>query len=109
MRIGDTLRKAAGLFVELPESQPDLGDMPPDPSDPGYIPASASTPAPVQTKTVEEIVRDHPGPNLDEIKIPDNPQPVNIETNGKNDFSQVYKMANLPASPFSAEQVLDLI
>jgi len=110
MRIGETLKKAAGLFVELPEDDPDaafnaamrapLKGVP--------DPAPVETPRPV-TKTVEQIVRESPGPNLDEIKVPvTTPQQV-VEPDGKVDFKAIYQMASLTPSAFSAEQVLDIM
>jgi hypothetical protein len=114
MRIGDTLKRAAGLFVELPESEPEpetgLGDLP-DLSAP-LMPSSAPTPvtAPGPTaKTVEQIVRESPGPNLDEIKVPAAPQESPIAPDGTVSFPAIYAMANLPSSPFTAEQVLELL
>lgn len=98
--IRDTLKKAAGLFVEF------------DPSE---------TAMPGPTKTVAEIVRDQPGPNLDEIKVPD-PQvqaPTDAEApkpqatpvfgeDGSINFVSIYSLANLPSVPFTAEQILEL-
>jgi hypothetical protein len=106
MRIEETLRKAAGLFMELPDPEPkevkpwNVMDTPP------------SKPVqPVQpSKTVEQVVRDAPGPNLDEIKpaaVSANIQPVDAQ--GNVDFIAIYGLANLPTSPFSAEQVLELL
>ncbi len=105
MRIGDTLKKAAGLFVELPEEpepEPKLGDLP-DLSAP-----LAPAPRPA-AKTVEQIVRDSPGPNLDEITIPTQPQESPMSPDGTISFPAIYSMANLPSSPFTAEQVLELL
>lgn len=106
MRIGDTLKKAAGLFVEIPaEEGGGLGE--PSPMD---IPTETPA-APVQRKTVEEIVRDADGPNLDEIKVAPTStvaaQPINSD--GVVDYNAIYGMANVPPSAFTAEQVLELL
>jgi hypothetical protein len=125
MRIGETLKKAAGLFVELPDERPGEG---------------GSTLAPSTRKTVEEVVRGQPGPNLDEIKVPapapapapkstvpaatvpstapaptpaPAPAPAPIEpivgADGQVSFGAVYRMAKLPNAAFTAEQVLELL
>jgi len=99
MRIGDTLKKAAGLFVEFPEEDHSL-DMPRS--------TAPEDPAP-PARTVEEIVRESPGPNLDEIKVPENTPAPTVAEEGHFDFNQIYRQANLPVSPYTAEQVLDLI
>ena len=112
MRIDETLRRAAGLFVELPDPEPketkpwNVMDAP---SAPGPAP-KLQTPAPVQsTRTVEQIVRDVPGPNLDEIKPAATINGQVIDESGSVNFSTIYALANLPSSPFSAEQVLELL
>ncbi len=107
MRIEETLRRAAGLFVELPDAEPkevkpwNVMDAPKSRPEETVQPA----------KTVEQIVRDAPGPNLDEIKpaaaTTSNFQPVDGQ--GNVDFTAIYSLANLPNSPFSAEQVLELL
>ncbi len=109
MRIEETFRKAAGLFMELPEQKPaetknwSVMDAP----SPGPAPRT-QTPAPA-ARTVEQIVKESPGPNLDEIKPTATPSVPVIDESGAVSFSSIYSMANLPASPFSAEQVLELL
>lgn len=77
-----------------------------------------ATPKPsTKTKTVEQIVREQPGPNLDEIKVPEaaaNPvppippaEPI-IGADGKINFDSIYRLANLPTVAFTAEQILEL-
>jgi hypothetical protein len=106
MRIDETLRRAAGYFVELPESEPketkpwnvmetDLTTNP-----------TSKQPAP---RTVEQVVRETPGPNLDEIKPAATISGPIIDASGVVNFSSIYALANLPTSPFSAEQVLELL
>src|SRR5476649_1505270 len=99
MRIDETLRRAAGLFLELPN----------EPAKPaGKEWSVMDAPAP-QTSTVEQVVRDEPGPNLDEIKPTANPAAPVIDADGNVVFSSIYALANLPNSPFTAEQVLELL
>src|SRR5437016_12879229 len=95
MRIGDTLRKAAGLLVEFPEDE-----------HPG--PAAMDSDLP-PARTVEQIVKESPGPNLNEVTVPPDTPPPTPSSDGKSDFTKIYQQANLPVSPFTAEQVLDLI
>lgn len=76
---------------------------------PAPAPALAPTPAPVAARTVEQLVRDTPGPNLDEIKPTASTAAPVIDDAGVVSFSTIYKLANLPGSPFSAEQVLELL
>jgi hypothetical protein len=66
--------------------------------------APGSRPA---TKTVEQIVRDTKGPNLEEIKVAASP-PAPVPA-GEVDLAAVYRAANLPAAPFSAEQMLEML
>ena len=58
---------------------------------------------------MEQIVRESPGPNLDEIKVPPSVAPPVIEPGKQPDFTNIYRQANLPAAPFTAEQVLELL
>jgi hypothetical protein len=58
---------------------------------------------------VEQIVREAPGPNLDEIKPSATINTPVIDDAGAVNFSSIYSLANLPNSPFSAEQVLELL
>ena len=138
MGLQDALRKAAGLLIEqqnerhnAPPSDAQMDALlataeatgedleavlnaPPRPSidellaQQGVSPrlraaSSSGKPAP---KTVEQIVRDTAGPNLDEIKLSE-------ASLGKSGSvlkpSEIYQAAKLPASPFSAEQMLDML
>lgn len=103
MRIGETLKKAAGLFVEIPESEVS-SDFPTDPT---------ADPVPqARTRTVEEVVKEAPGPNLDEIKVPVEAavpaEPV-IGSDGHVNFAVIYGLAKLPTTAFTAEQVLEVL
>lgn len=97
MSIKKILRKAAELVVEMPEQSEDGTSF------------SQNQPA---TKSVEQIVRETPGPNLDEIKIPEPEAPEKTGPTapaGHVDFVSVYAKAGLTASPFSAEQAWEVI
>jgi len=129
LRIDETLRRAAGLFVELPPAEPketkpwsvmDTDASSPTPSPrvsaqpiapmPKVAPARDPDPVPPPaTKTVEQIVRDSPGPNLDEIKPAASASASVIDGSGNVSLTSIYGLANLPACPFSAEQVLELL
>jgi hypothetical protein len=112
MALRDTLRKAAGLLVELPPEQTG--------------PAQATTAAEVDrllaelgsnepgttvgpTKTVDQIVRETEGPNLDEIKIADTGLAPVVSGDGKADFGPIYQQSGLPPAPFTAEQMLEML
>ncbi len=122
MDLRDKLRKAAGLFVELPPEEPAEREPPPEPADPEAAGADLDQrlaamnqtirqfdgqPAP--GRTVEQIVRQAEGPDLDQIKVPASAPPPVAAPDGKVDFSAIYGQANLPATPFTAEQTLDML
>src|SRR5262245_4880311 len=124
MSLHDALRKAAGLLVELPpeESGPSIQeDVSPEELDRRLrevnqklqgLNADPSVPPPqppAQTKTVEQIVRDTDGPNLDQIKVPPSTPPPVMSQDGKMDFGAIYQRAGLPQSQFTAEQMLDML
>jgi hypothetical protein len=105
MSIKKILRKAAELVVEIPEQ----------PHDPVQD-ARTSEPVPSApihaTKSVEQIIRDAPGPNLDEVSIPEDPQPITsapLAPGGNFEFQSVYERAGLTPAPFTAEQAFDVI
>lgn len=73
---------------------------------------SAAGAATTPPKTVEQLVRDAPGPNLDQIRAGAGAStaPASLlAPDGKINFAEIYKIASLPAAPFSAEQMLDLM
>jgi hypothetical protein len=116
MRLRDSLRRAAGLLVELPpeEPQPEAEVRPrPAPSKSASelsdLLAQLDDTGPAPTKTVEQIVRDAHGPNLDEIRIPAGTPAPALTPEGQLDFPALYTAAGLPAVPFSAEQMLDML
>jgi len=99
MDIAERLRKAAGLFVELPADKAaaplsyDLGAEPP----------------PLSSRTVEQIVRESEGPNLDEIQVSHQAAPASVPPGGQADFGAIYAQAGLPTVPFTAEQMRDML
>ena len=138
MGLQDALRKAAGLLIEqqnerhnAPPSQAQMDallataeatskdleaalNVPQRPSidellaQRGLKPraASDSTGAKPAPKTVAQVVRDTAGPNLDEIKIAE----ASLGKPGSVlQPSEIYQAAKLPASPFTAEQMLDML
>lgn len=94
MSIKDTVKKAAGLLFTFDESE------------------GGSSAAPTPTRSVEQILNNTPGPNLEEIKAPNSPpkdtEPI-LRNDGKVSFAALYRMASLPDVPMSAEQVLELL
>ncbi|AIE84295.1 hypothetical protein [Fimbriimonas ginsengisoli] len=119
MRISDTLKKAAGLFVEIDEPNPEeefykAMRSPVAPATDPAVPAAPTPPAPAPKptpapRTVEQIVREAPGPNLDEIKVSASQTGPVVSPDGTVDFQAIYKLANLPGCPFDAEQMLELL
>ncbi len=121
MGLHDALRKAAGLLVELPPEEPEPVAAPAPGEDldaklaavdarlKGLQAGGPVPPAP--TKTVEQIVRDAPGPNLDQIRVAPEPddEPAPAAAGGPSDFAPIYKRAGLPETPFTAEQMLDMM
>lgn len=100
MPLNDALKKVSGLFFEAdPEEAHAVSAAP--------IPEAA--PAPKPTKSVEQIAREQPGPNLDEIKVPSTPAPSVERADGSIDFGAIYTIAGLPPSPFTAEQALEIL
>src|SRR5690242_18428086 len=113
MSLRNTLRKAAGLLVELPPEEPEQkADALPDiPTESGVLGTVSSTDKlwdelekasqkpsmPPAAKTVEQIVREGEGPNLDQIKVQADSLPPASNPDGTVNFSALYQAANLPA------------
>ncbi len=102
MAFKNVLRRAANLVVELPPEEIEVA-----PSAPMGDSAPVASAQPV-TKTVEQIVAEAPGPNLDQIQVPAEKGPAPAP-GGEVDFAHVYKRANLAESKFTAEQAMDMI
>jgi len=128
--MGFDFRKMAGLLVELPPEEKDDELLPGSAPDAkrdqvdinellaqqGLGPNARSVKSDSQSsaqagpkstvKSVEQIVRESDGPNLDEIKVASVPQPAS----GKSvEPKAIYDAAKLPSTPFSAEQMLDMM
>ena len=100
MSLKNALQRAAGLFVEQDNSPADPLSFDPTPSD------SAEKP-----RTVEQIVKDAPGPNLDEIHVPAQAakeQPL-LNPDGSPNFPAIFAQAGVPQVPFGAEEALQVI
>ncbi len=113
MKVSDTIRKVGGLFFEMDSPTEAMPSTTPFQADDPLVTGSASTPPPkTVTKTAEQIVREQPGPNLDEIKPTvkqETPAMPVLNADGTVNFPAIYQMANLPTVPFTAENVLELL
>ena len=66
-------------------------------------------PPPSAKKTVEQLARETPGPNLEDIRVPAAATPSPVSSGGQVDFAALYQHAGLPAAAFTAEQMLEMI
>lgn len=109
MSLFNTLKKATSLLVEMPEDReppklrstdvPDMDDIDTE------LPAAARLSS---AKSIEQIVEESDGPNLNEIQV--TPTAIPIATEGKPlDFASIYRAANLPETAFGAEQMLETL
>ncbi len=119
MSLKSTLRKAAGLLIELPPEEVSEERIPANAKSSAKSATdqmfaeleseAKATPAMTPTvKTVEQIVRDVQGPNLDEIKVAPTPLPSFVREDGSPNFAAIYQATNIPAAPFTAEQILEM-
>jgi hypothetical protein len=106
------MRKAAGLLVEIPPDDEavtsgplpdDLGDL--------ELPPEARLPGDRGAKTVEQIVREAEGPDLDQVQVNEAQVAAapSLVTDGKVDFAAIYKAAGLTPAGFTAEQMLEML
>jgi hypothetical protein len=120
MDFRNTLRKAASLIVEMPpeEASAATADTPRirgSGTDVDQFFANLEqgvadvTVQPANTKTVEQIVRDTDGPNLEDIQVSASAAAPSVAPGGQVDFGAIYQQAGLPAASFSAEQVLEML
>ena len=108
MGLRDAMRKAAGLLVELPPEEVSTGDETQDEID-RILAGNNGAPegdSAVESKTVEQIVHESDGPDLQDIDVKNVPVPA---PGAPTDFQAIYNAAKLPASPFSAEQMLEML
>jgi hypothetical protein len=110
--IKETLKKAAGLFVEFDPESATARVPEASPAEEWNV-MTATGPEPVvKTKTVEQIVKEQPGPNLDEIRVqtePASPSEPVIRADGSICYDSIYRLAQLPTVPFTAEQILEML
>jgi len=116
MGLRETLRKAAGLLVEMPsetEAQPEAAAAGSASAEIDRLFAElegkSGGGAPRPARTVEQIVRETPGPNLEDIAAAEGPPPPVAAPDGTVDFAALYQQALLPAASFSAEQMLEML
>lgn len=107
MELREKLRKAAGLFVELPPEAPRPDEERARHGVEAHTQASETQSVP--PRTIEQLVRDTEGPNLDEIHVPASAAAPQSRTDGTADFSAIYAQAGLPTAPFTAEQMLEML
>lgn len=70
-------------------------------------PSSTGNDATPTTKTVEQIAKDTPGPDLKDVKVT---MPTSIGQPGAPlQPTAIYEAAKLPPSPFTAEQMLEML
>ena len=115
MSLRDTLRKAASLVVEMPPESPsanlrssdiDLDDLP-DLDLPANARLPGASDAVSKPRTIEQLVRDSDGPNLDQIQI--SAVPAGATAGAALDFAAIYGAAKLPETQFGAEAMLEML
>lgn len=116
MSLKNTLRKAAGLFVELPpeealpvEEERNTATHQEAMTEVTRVMETLNAGKPTtNAKTVEQIVREAQGPNLDQVHVTE-AAPAILNPDGTINFPALYQSAHLPPVPFSAEQVLEMM
>lgn len=118
MSMPDMMRRVAGLFVELPPQAAETQSAPMSDEELdkrlaqlSQNAASLGVPSAPEAgtgRTVEQVVRDSPGPNLDEIHF-SVPTDALLQPDGTIDFAALYAAASLPSVPFTAEQTIDML
>jgi hypothetical protein len=131
MSIADKLRQAAGYFVELPPEEKteervaerkatlNFSDTPSNSSSTSATDEldkrlaelealSTGAKPPTTPRTIEQIVQDTPGPDLNQIQIEVNGA-APTTTEGTLDFALIYKQAKLPGATYTAEQTLAML
>ncbi|WP_395092128.1 hypothetical protein [Armatimonas sp.] len=132
MPIADKFRKAVGLFVTMDEPKSEapralnFSEPAPSPTPHGNTPSAEMTEldrklAEIEKKskaigtgsqapqTVEQLVRQSDGPNLDEIKVSAEETSGALLPNGNVDVQAIYAGAKLPTVTFGAEQTRELL
>ena len=107
MSLRNALHKAAGLFVEVPQGDLELGAM----REPAPAPSSVVGLAPAApVKTVAQVVEQTPGPALDEIRVPaeETTTPL-MSADGTPDFAVIFVKSGVPPVAFGADEALQVI
>ena len=101
MSLRNALHKAAGLFVDIPDQPSPVFDS---------LDTPAPTAAPTKPRTVEDVVKQAPGPNLDQIQTPaDTAKTPPYSADGVPDFKAIYERSGVPAVPFGADEALQVV
>src|ERR1017187_7067816 len=101
MSLRNALHKAAGLFVDMPDQPSPVFDS---------LDTPAPTPTPTKPRTVEDVVKQAPGPNLDQIQTPaDTAKTPPYSADGVPDFKAIYERSGVPAVPFGADEALQVV
>jgi hypothetical protein len=135
MSIAEKLRQAAGYFVELPPEEKTAISNAEKPKEKTSLnfsnvtsssatddldkrlaelealttgAKSSASATPATPKTIEQIVQDAPGPNLNQIQFEATGEPPTT-TEGTLDFALIYKQAKLPGASYTAEQALAML
>jgi hypothetical protein len=114
----DILKRLASLVIEVPDDAPVPSSTYPSHED-------EPEPPPTKRKTIAELVREAEGPNLEDVHVNVSPAPAAppagapsapivaagplISADGQVDVQAIYAKANLPASPFTAEQAFEML
>ncbi len=101
MSLFANLKKAAGLFVEITPTVDDDAAL--------ADPLADTPPPPPETKTVETLVQEAPGPALHEVTVPPAASSAALSNDGQVNFPALYQAAGLPTTPITAEQMRDTI
>ena len=105
MSLKNVFNKAAGLFVELPDQSSPMAS----PTDFDSVAVADPAPAP-SPRTVEDVVKQAPGPNLDQIQTPpDTAKAPPLAADGSPDFGAIYSQSGVPSVSFGADEALQVI
>ncbi len=123
MPIADKFRKAVGLFVVMPEQEKTPAPLNFSEPQPASAPSAEMSEidrrlADIEKKsqaiaagpqTIEQLVRQSDGPNLDEIRVSAEETSGALLPDGNVDVQAIYASAKLPSVSFGAEQTRELL
>ncbi|MEK6409797.1 MAG: hypothetical protein AABN34_22965 [Acidobacteriota bacterium] len=105
----DKFRKAAGYLIEFApdeaKAEDSIGPKPNNLLAERKQATKLTAKKPTRSRNVEQFVRQVEGPSPGDASTP----PPLVTKDGKVDFSAIYQQANLPAVPFTAEQMLEIL